>query len=173
MVTFLGFYSSAHDSSFFVKSNYASRILLSLYVDDMIITSDNVDGIVIRKTKLAQQFDMKDLGHLRYLGIEVAHSPKGYLLSQSKYIADILQQAQLIDNQTIDTPLKLNAQYAPTNGTPFLDPNFASNPGWQLILLHYYLSKYCLYCAPYQLVRCIFHYNSLSCCFSHFVLSSG
>ena len=73
---------------------------------------------------------MKDLGYLRYLGIEVARSPKGYLFSQSKYIADILQQAQLIDNQTIDTPLKLNAQYAPTNGTPFPDPNFVSNPSW-------------------------------------------
>nr|XP_027192695.1 uncharacterized protein LOC113787748 [Cicer arietinum] len=37
---------------------------------------------------------MEDLGTLRhFLGIEVAYSPKGYLLSQSKYIVNILEQA--------------------------------------------------------------------------------
>jgi len=34
---------------------------------------------------------MKDLGPLRYfLGIEVTYEPRGYLLSQYKYIADVL-----------------------------------------------------------------------------------
>jgi len=45
---------------------------------------------------------MKDLGYLRYfLSIEVVYSPKGYLLSLSKYVANILQQARLTDNKTI------------------------------------------------------------------------
>ena len=66
---------------------------------------------------------MKDLGPLRYfLGIEVARFPRGYFFSQSKYISNILQRAQLMDNWTIDTSLKLNARYAHTDGTPLLDP---------------------------------------------------
>ena len=57
----------------------------------MIITGDDANGIAELKTHLAREFEMKDLGSLRYiLEIEVAYSPHGYLLSQSKYIADIL-----------------------------------------------------------------------------------
>ncbi|XP_057975198.1 uncharacterized mitochondrial protein AtMg00810-like [Malania oleifera] len=98
-------------------------IILSLYVDDMIITSDDVDGIMDLNKMLAQEFNMKDLRPLHYfLGIEVAYSPKGYLLSQLKYVADILDRAYLTNSQSIDTPLEVNACYTPIDGIPILDP---------------------------------------------------
>ncbi|XP_058788410.1 secreted RxLR effector protein 161-like [Vicia villosa] len=65
---------------------------------------------------------MKELGTLRYfLGIEVAYSPRGYLLSQSKYIANILEQARLSDNRVAHSPLELNVKYAPSDVVPLLD----------------------------------------------------
>ncbi|PHT26472.1 hypothetical protein CQW23_33919 [Capsicum baccatum] len=67
---------------------------------------------------------MKDLGLLRYfLGIEVAQSKKGYLLSQTKYISDLFTRARLSDNRTVDTPLETNARYSPSDGVPLSDPS--------------------------------------------------
>ncbi|GFZ15868.1 hypothetical protein Acr_25g0002770 [Actinidia rufa] len=69
------------------------------------------------------EFEMKDLGPLRYfLGIEVASSPKGYLLSQTKYITHILHHANLMDDKTVDTPLEIHAKFSATDGVLLEDP---------------------------------------------------
>ncbi|GKD42492.1 retrovirus-related pol polyprotein from transposon TNT 1-94, partial [Tanacetum coccineum] len=123
-VTSLGFVSSHHDSALFVKRSSAGRILLSLYVDDMIITGDDCDGIELLKAALSHRFALKDLGLLRYfLGIEVASSPKGYLLSQSKYIADLFDRARMTDNKIADIPIDAKAKYTPTDGDPLPNPS--------------------------------------------------
>ena len=73
---------------------------------------------------MANRFAMKDLGLLRYfLGIEVAQSSKGYILSQTKYISDLFDRARLTDNRTVDTPIKSNAKYTPSDGVPLSDPS--------------------------------------------------
>ena len=83
---------SAHDSSLFTRYPRFGCVFLLLYVDDMIIAGNDAPGILYLKRFLNRQFEIKDLGHLWYfLGVEVANSPKGCLLSQTKYCNDVLQ----------------------------------------------------------------------------------
>ena len=79
--------------------------LILPYVDDVIITFDNIVGICALQQFLNQHFEMKDLGTLSYfLGLEVTSSSDGYYLSQAKYASDLLSKAGITDNKTVSTP---------------------------------------------------------------------
>ncbi|KAG8046710.1 hypothetical protein GUJ93_ZPchr0008g12817 [Zizania palustris] len=74
--------------------------------------------------KLGEQFLMSDLGPLNYfLGIGVLHSSKGYYISQSKYIQDLIARSRLSDNKTTTTRMDLHLQLRPTDGSPLEDPS--------------------------------------------------
>jgi hypothetical protein len=61
VISFLGFIFNSHDSILFIKCTDTSRIVLSLYVNDMIITSDDIDGISVLKTELAKKLKKKKI----------------------------------------------------------------------------------------------------------------
>jgi hypothetical protein len=61
VVTTAGFSTSAHDPALFVHVSPRGRTLLLLYVDDMIITSDDPEYIAFVKAHLSDQFLMSDL----------------------------------------------------------------------------------------------------------------
>ncbi|GKE31795.1 uncharacterized mitochondrial protein-like protein [Tanacetum coccineum] len=65
---------------------------------------------------------MKDLGLLRYfLGIETASSPKGCLLSRSKYIGDLLDRVRITNKMVEDISIDAKAKYTLTDGDPLPD----------------------------------------------------
>jgi hypothetical protein len=57
------FISSSYDSVLFLRTTDTSTILILLYVDDMIITSDDILGICALQSFLSQNFEIKDWGH--------------------------------------------------------------------------------------------------------------
>uniref|UniRef100_A0A2N9HTM0 Integrase catalytic domain-containing protein n=1 Tax=Fagus sylvatica TaxID=28930 RepID=A0A2N9HTM0_FAGSY len=93
-----GFSASSYDSALFFRRSDHGITLLLLYVDDMIITGDDVQGIQDLKRFLGQHFEMKDLGPLSYfLGLEVSSSSDGYYLTQAKYTSDLISRAGIMD----------------------------------------------------------------------------
>ncbi|XP_052621798.1 uncharacterized mitochondrial protein AtMg00810-like [Lactuca sativa] len=72
----------------------------------MVVTSDDLDEQAALQSYLSQEFEMKDLGPLKYfLGIEVSRSKAGILLSQRKYTLDMLQETGMSGCKPSDTPM--------------------------------------------------------------------
>lgn len=82
---------------------------LIIYVNDMIITGDDVKEIKRLKDLFASEFEMKDLGSLKYfLGIEIARWSAGIFLCQRKYVLDLLTETTMLDCKPVDTPIEQN-----------------------------------------------------------------
>lgn len=70
-----GLVRSQFDHSVFYRHCEGKQILLVVYVDDIVITGDDVVGINQLTGYLHSQFQTNDFGALKYfLGIEVAQS---------------------------------------------------------------------------------------------------
>ncbi|WVZ92208.1 hypothetical protein U9M48_038291 [Paspalum notatum var. saurae] len=81
------------DHTLFYRHSGPKITILAVYVDDIIITGDDEGEIKRLKENLSKEFEVKDLGQLKYfLGIEIARNPKGIVLSQRKYVLDLLNE---------------------------------------------------------------------------------
>ncbi|XP_015952544.1 uncharacterized mitochondrial protein AtMg00810-like [Arachis duranensis] len=119
----LGFTCNPHENALFIRKSNHGVVLLLLYVDDMIITGDDVNGISDLKASLQRTFEMKDLGSLSYfLGLEVISTDDGVDLSQAKYASDLLARAGITDSRTESTPLEPNVRFTHMNGTVLDNP---------------------------------------------------
>ena len=76
-----GYTKSHADYSLFVKSSTAGFTAILNYVDDLVLTKDNLDEITVMKCLIDDRFKIKDLGPLKFfLRMEVARSSHGITL---------------------------------------------------------------------------------------------
>ena len=117
-----GFSGSSFDTTLFMRRSGHVITIFLLYVDDMIITGDDMQGIQDLKHFLGQQFEMKDLGLLNYfLGLEVSSSADGYYLTQVKYTSDLISRASITDSKIVDTPIEYNCRLNSHDGESLSD----------------------------------------------------
>ncbi|XP_050160426.1 uncharacterized mitochondrial protein AtMg00810-like [Malus sylvestris] len=84
---------------------------------------------------LNKKFAIKDLGTLKYfLGIEMAHSHKGFFLNQRKYVMDLLHEAKMTDCKPARTPLDSNLKLK-TQGDPIPNLSYYQRMVGKLIYL--------------------------------------
>ncbi|GJQ94182.1 ribonuclease H-like domain-containing protein [Tanacetum coccineum] len=119
-----GLSQSKSDYSLYIKSDKDFFLALLVYVDDIIITSNNVSEIDKFKVFLKSKFMIKDLGKLKYfLGIEVIDTDKGICLNQRKYVLDLLSKYGMLACKPAKTPLmsKLVISNKATDNDPIRD----------------------------------------------------
>lgn len=84
-------------------------VILVVYVDDIVVTRNDVDEISKLKDFQRMEFEIKGLGWLKYfLGIEDARSKIRIVISQRKYVLDLLEETEKLGVKPADTPIEKN-----------------------------------------------------------------
>ena len=119
-----GFLNSNVDTSLFILHSTSVSIYLLVYVDDIIITSNNPSTVQHFITLLSCRFSLKDLGVLTYfLSIEVLPHLLDLIISQRRYIVDLLARTIITDARPISTPLSTTPILFVQSGTTLSDPS--------------------------------------------------
>ena len=90
------------------RKNDGNYIILLLYVDDMLVSSSNMQEINVLKRKLANSFAMKDLGSAKQiLGMRITRDRKNrkLTLSKSEYIEKVLKRFNMQNAKPVSIPL--------------------------------------------------------------------
>ncbi|CAM8999359.1 unnamed protein product [Rhodiola kirilowii] len=118
-----GFQNSFNDYSLFTLSKDGAFLILLVYVDDVILTGTSDQLISEVKLYIHNQFQIKDLGHLKYfLGLEVARSTAGLFLHQRKYALELLEEHNLTDCKPAKTPIELKHKLSLSTEPLLSDP---------------------------------------------------
>ncbi|KAL2244191.1 UNVERIFIED_CONTAM: hypothetical protein Sindi_0537100 [Sesamum indicum] len=84
---------------------HPSFIAFLVYVDHILLTGDSKAELEAVKSHVDALFIIKDLGHAKYfLDLESARSDHGFLVTQQKYLLDILQHVHMLDARETSTP---------------------------------------------------------------------
>lgn len=117
-ITQFGFIQSTFHHYLFVFNKKGIFLILIVYVDDILLTRNNISKIQAVKGFLNCEFTIKDLGEIDcFLGIQILHTKEGIWISQQKYICDILQEANMLDTKPVDTPLPTGCKITQSDGS--------------------------------------------------------
>ncbi|XP_020677018.1 uncharacterized protein LOC110095714 [Dendrobium catenatum] len=101
----IGFNHSTSDPSLLTLRQNNSQAYFLVYVDDILITGNNIELINNIINQLNQKFNMKQLGPVHsFLGIHIDRTPNQFFLSQQAYAESILQVAQLGNCKPLANP---------------------------------------------------------------------
>ncbi|XP_062100500.1 uncharacterized mitochondrial protein AtMg00810-like [Humulus lupulus] len=117
------FVNSKADSSLFFYKIDTLIILVLIYVDDIIVTSNNLEKLKQFITKLNLEFALKDLGPLHYfLGVEVYRDHTGMYLNQTKYVEELLRKNSMLHLKPCPTPMTIGKMISISDGELLENP---------------------------------------------------
>ena len=97
-------------------------IIIVLYVHDLLITGSTVASISVIKIALHKAFEMSDLGLLKqFLGLKIEQNSDGIMVTQSKYISDLLVNFNMDECKAAPFPFLSGINLEEGKSTPPMD----------------------------------------------------
>jgi hypothetical protein len=106
----LGFKRLISDPCIYISGDLSNGdlIIITTYVDDIIISSQSEERLRTVKIALQQKYRMKDLGDLNwFLGVTFEKTSTGAFLHQSSYVKKLLDKYQMQNCRGVSTPVEV------------------------------------------------------------------
>ena len=106
LLVVIGFRATQSDPCVYAHGSGVTLVILTLYVDDILITGEDPTLVEQKKKELKERFDMTDMGEVCILGMEVTRDyDEGTLaITQTAYVDNILERFGIKDTNTAHTP---------------------------------------------------------------------
>lgn len=134
-----GLKSSEADPALFIMIKENMKTFVLVYVDDILIAGSQ-DNIKEVKRILQDKFDVKDLGEATfYLGMEITRDRqvKTLVISQKRYIHDLLIKYDMKEVKTRSVPLDASIKLSANDGEALNDTKYSELVGGLLYLSVY------------------------------------
>jgi len=109
---------------FFAATPHTCKQLLvvSLYVDDLLVTGNNMKQIDVFKREMKDVFEMTDPGKMTFfLGMEVKQKQNEIFICQQKYAKEILKKFNMEECRPTSTPMNQKEKFCKKDGAAKID----------------------------------------------------
>jgi hypothetical protein len=134
----LGFQRSPSEHAVYARSVGSEKLLLGVYVDDLIVTGTSAEAITLFKEQMKTKFSMSDLGLLSfYLGIEVHQGTEEITIKHTTYAAKLVERAGLSECNPVPVPMEPRLKLSKESQNPSVDASlYRSMVGSLRYLVH-------------------------------------
>jgi len=117
-----GFQKSLSEATLYVKRINDDVLIISLYVNDLLVTGSNTVQVAEFKLNMMQVFEMTNLGLMSFfLGMEIMQNREEIFICQKKYSKEILKKFQMDNCKPTATPMNQKDKFNKEDDTARAD----------------------------------------------------
>ncbi|KAH9715909.1 hypothetical protein KPL71_021251 [Citrus sinensis] len=118
----LGFEKSLSESTLYIKKAGNEIVVVSLYIDDLLVTRSSKKLIDMFKEEMKDVFEITDLGRMTFfLGMQVHQKENEIFLCQQKYAKEVLKKFNMVECKPTATPMNQNEKFCKEDGAEKMD----------------------------------------------------